>query len=127
MNISRFSPTASMTRQPVHFGADAPGPIGQGQTLPPTPITLEQGIISVIRKENSTANLKRDVWMVQDPQTQQKYSLFTTEGETALEAMYDQVASWGEGARVRVTGIASKPVPMQRFPFLIVESIERVS
>jgi hypothetical protein len=101
--------------------------IGQGQTLAPTEITIEMGKLSLIRKEQSTANLKRDIWMVEDETTGQKYSAFVASGdEGELVSLYEILASWGEGAKVRAQGIASKPMAMQRFPFLMLESIEKI-
>ncbi|MBY0403488.1 MAG: hypothetical protein K2X66_06285 [Cyanobacteria bacterium] len=101
--------------------------IGQGQTLAPTEITIEKGKLSLIRKEQSTANLKRDIWMVEDEATGQKYSAFVASGdEGELVALYEVLASWGEGSKVRAQGIASKPMSMQRFPFLMLESIEKI-
>jgi hypothetical protein len=87
-------------------------------------VRIEKGELGLIRKEESTARLKRDVWTVQDTQTQQIYSLFTTGTESELEALYARLATLGEGARVQVEGIAHKPAAMQRFPFIYTERLE---
>lgn len=110
----------------IRFQAEAPKPatIGQGQTLAPTPVNIESGVLGLIRKEESTARLKRDVWTVQDTQTQQTYSLFATGTEADLEALYVRLAALGEGTKVKVAGIAHKPAAMQRFPFIYTERLE---
>lgn len=100
--------------------------IGQGQILPPTAVDIKKGKLGLIRKEESTANLKRDVWTVEDTTTGQKYSIFLDGSEDDLVALYAELAKMGEGTAVRVTGIAHKPSPRQRLPFLYTETIQKI-
>lgn len=124
----KFGNSNDNNTPPTGSGPEAPKAtqiIGQGQTLPPTPTTIEQGILDIIRKEDSTANLKRDIWMIKDTTTGQKYSVFLDGSEAELVALYKELEKWGVGAKVKASGVAAKPVPMQRFPFLMVESLEK--
>lgn len=132
-----FTPVRPMTTRPQQrFGNDpaannavaAPShkPVGVGQTLEPVACSVPKGVLGIIKKEDSRAGLKRDIWTIFDPRNSQTYSAFLDGTEEELVAMYAKLAQWGVGTQVKVSGVAAKPVAAQRNPFLMIDAIEKL-
>jgi hypothetical protein len=100
--------------------------VGVGDVLEPTPVKLNRAFLGLIKKEDSRAGLKFDVWTVYDPRNSQIYSAFLDGGAEELEALYAKLSTWGVGTAVKVEGVASKPVSAQRNPFLVISDIQKL-
>lgn len=100
-------------------------PVFGGESMKPTPVSIDEGELWRIKKDDSTSKfpLKRDIWMVRDVKTGRSYSVFHPD-PARMDAIYRQLAQWGEGAEVIARGVAQKPSPRQRYPFLAVSAIE---
>jgi hypothetical protein len=145
LNAMPFLNPLSQRVQTPRFGNDNPGTtppattadvpsqdipshrrVGPGDVLEPTPVKLNRAFLGLIKKEDSRAGLKFDVWTVYDPRNSQVYSAFLDGGAEELEALYAKLSTWGVGTAVKVEGVASKPVSAQRNPFLVISDIQKL-
>jgi hypothetical protein len=128
-NVSARSGNENPGNTPPAAAADIPSHrrVGPGDVLEPTPVKLNRAFLGLIKKEDSRAGLKFDVWTVYDPRNSQVYSAFLDGGSAEeLQALYAKLSTWGVGTAVKVEGVAEKPVSAQRNPFLMISDIQKL-